>query len=152
MNHVPPISRIVDEGLLIALSAVRMAVKNDVIVAGLAEHADYDIARFADTARRELIHLARENEESAERVRRQRKELTSMTWRLDLSQDELQDISQLRLRRRVHRRLAKALIAVADDDDQVANLVREAQTAASDEVRRAMRMRLITLAIDPTDP
>lgn len=149
---MPPLSRIVDEGLLIALSAVRMAVKNDIIMAGLAEHADYDLARFADTSRRELLRLALENQESAQRVRRQRKDLTSMTWRVDLSQDQLQDISQLKLRRRVHRRMATALIEVADDDDRVAEIVRDAQVAASDEVRRAMRSRLIKLAIDPADP
>ena len=152
MRAVPPLARIVDEGLLIALSAVRMAVKNDIIISGLGERADYDLARFNDTARRELIRLAHENLESAERVRRQRKDLTSLTWRVDLSQDQLQDISQLKLRRRVHRRLATALIEAADDTDRVADLVRQAQVAASDEVRRAMRSRLIRLAIDPTDP
>jgi len=152
MRAVPPLARIVDEGLLIALSAVRMAVKNDIIISGLGERADYDLARFNDTARRELIRLAHENQESAERVRRQRKDLTSLTWRVDLSQDQLQDISQLKLRRRVHRRLATALIEAADDTDRVADLVRQAQVAASDEVRRAMRSRLIRLAIDPTDP
>lgn len=38
-----------------------MAVKNDIIMSGLGEHAGYDLARFSDTARRELIRLAHEN-------------------------------------------------------------------------------------------
>jgi hypothetical protein len=152
VGGVPPLARIVDEGLLIALSAVRMAVKNDIIVSGLAEHADYDPARFAATARRQLRHLAEENQESAERVRRQRKSLTAKTWRVEFSQDQLQDIAQLKLRRRIHRRLATALSTAADDDDRVHEIVRDAQVAASDEVRRALRIRLIKLAIDPRDP
>jgi len=147
-----PISRIVDEGVLIALSSVRMAVKNDIIVAGLAEHADYDQARFAEAARRVLQSLAEENQESSERVRLQRKELTSLTWRYDLSQDQLMDLRQLKLRRRVHKRLALALLVVADDEEQVGRLVAEAQHAASTEVQDAMHTRLMRLSIDPSDP
>ncbi|POH64304.1 hypothetical protein C3B61_12625 [Cryobacterium zongtaii] len=147
-----PISRIVDEGLLIALSSVRMAVKNDIIVAGLAEHADYDLARFADSARREMLALSRENQESGERVRAQRKELTSSTWRYDLTQDQLMDLHKLKLRRKVHKLLALALVAVADDEDQVARLVRDAQHAASDELQDAMHTRLMRLSIDALDP
>jgi len=147
-----PIARIVDEGLLIALSSVRMAVKNDIIVAGLAEHADYDLGRFADTARRELHALSAENLESGKRVRAQRTALTSSAWRHDLSQDQLMDIRQLKLRRRVHKRLAAALLEAADDDERVAVLVSEAQRAASDEIRDAMHTRLLRLSIDPADP
>lgn len=147
-----PISRIVDEGLLIALSSVRMAVKNDIIVAGLAEHADFDLVRFAETTRRELLALAHENRESAVRVAEQRKELTSSTWRLDLSQDQLMDIRQLKLRKRVHKRLAAALVAVAEDEDHVGRLVRDSQNAASDEIQDAMHARLMRLSIDPLDP
>ena len=147
-----PISRIVDEGVLIALSSVRMAVKNDIIVAGLGEHADYDLARFADSARREMLALARENQESGERVRAERKELTSSTWRYDLTQDQLMDLRQLKLRRRVHKRLALALRNLADDEEQVGRLVADAQHAASEEVQDAMHTRLMRLSIDPLDP
>lgn len=147
-----PISRIVDEGLLIALSSVRMAVKNDIIVAGLAEHADYDLARFAESTRRELLALAQENQESGERVRVQRKELTSSTWRYDLSQDQLMDLRKLKLRRKVHKLLAIALAEVAHDEEQVARLVEDAQHAASDELQDAMHTRLMRLSIDALDP
>jgi hypothetical protein len=147
-----PISRIVDEGLLIALSSVRMAVKNDIIVSGLAEHADFDTTRFAETARRELLALAEENRESALRVARQRKELGSSTWRLDLSEDQLMDLRKFKLRKRVHRRLAAALSDVAEDEEHVARLVQDSQNAASDEIQDAMHIRLMRLSIDPKDP
>ena len=138
--------------MIIALSAVRMAVKNDVIVGGLGERADYDAGRFMSTARRELLQLARENEESAVRVRRRRNDIIALTWRADLSSDQLADIHKLKLRRKGHRRLAAALAAAAEDDEQLAAIVRQAQTAASDEVRRALCIRLLRQAIDPTDP
>ncbi|MBX0301502.1 hypothetical protein K2F54_16125 [Cryobacterium sp. 1639] len=147
-----PLARIVDEGLLIALSSVRMAVKNDIIVSGLAEHADFDPARFAATTRRELLALAEENRESAIRVARQRKDLKASTWRLDLSDDQQMDIRQFKKRTRVHKKLAGALTGVADDDDQIVRLVQEAKNAASAEVQDAMRTRLLRLSIDPSEP
>jgi hypothetical protein len=147
-----PIARIVDEGLLIALSSVRMAVKNDIIVSGLAEHADYDTSRFTGTTRRELLALAEENRESAIRVGRQRKEISASTWWLDLSEDQAMDLRQLKLRKRVHRRLATALTEVAEDEDHLARLVRDSQKAASDEIQDAMHTRLMRLSIDPLDP
>jgi hypothetical protein len=144
-----PLSRIVDEGLLIALSSVRMAVKNDIIVSGLAEHADFDPARFAATTRRELLALANENRESAIRVARQRKDLKSSTWRLDLSEDQQMDIRQFKKRTRVHKKLAVVLTGVADDEEQIVRLVQEAKNSASAEVQDAMRTRLLRLSIDP---
>jgi hypothetical protein len=147
-----PLSRIVEEGLLIALSSVRMAVKNDIIVSGLAEHADYDTARFAETTRRELLALAEENRESALRVAQQRKDIRSSTWRLDISEDQAMDLRMLKLRKRVHRRMAVVLTEVAEDEDRVVQLVRDSQTAASTEIQDAMQTRLKRLSIDPQDP
>ncbi|TFC91162.1 MULTISPECIES: hypothetical protein [Cryobacterium] len=143
---------IVDEGLRIALSAVRMAVKNDIIVGALGEHSDYDPEHYAAMARHELHLLTRQNEEYALRVKRMRKELVKSRWTSDLTDDQQHDIIQLRLRRRVHEKLADALKVVAADDDKVARLVQRAQRAASDEVSDAVSSRLITLNIDRRDP
>ena len=146
------LARIVDEGLLIALSAVRMAVKNDIIVGALGEHTDYDTSRYTDTARGELMRLATENQESAERVRHLRKVLRRSNRLMYLSDDQIEDLKQFRRRRRVHARLAVALLAVADDEERVALIVTDARKAASEEIGDAVRTRLITLSIDPNDP
>jgi len=69
-----------------------------------------------------------------------------------LTRDERADIDQFALRRRVHRRLAAALDAVAEDGTQVARIVEEAQRAASDEIRDAVSARLIRHAIEWNDP
>ncbi|TFC81583.1 hypothetical protein E3T23_06270 [Cryobacterium cheniae] len=143
---------IVDEGLKIALSALRMAVKNDIIVGALGDHADYDPERYAAAARHELHLLTRQNEQYARRVKDLRRELTRSRWTTDLTEDQHHDIIQLKLRRRVHEKLAEALEAVAADDDKVARLVRRAQRAASDEISDAVSSRLIKLNIDSHDP
>jgi len=147
-----PIDRIVDEGLLIALSAVRMAVKNDIIIGALREHVDFDPARYAERARIELHLLARQNEEYSRRVTRMKKELGKGRWGFDLTDDERGDISQFTLRNRVHKRLTLALDAEATDEERVAHLVERAQRSASEEIRDAVSARLISLAIDPSEP
>ena len=150
--ELPDLERTVDEGLLIALSAVRMAVKNDIIVGALREHFDYDPGRYADNARGELHRLARQNEEYARRVSRMGRDLAAMKWRLSFTDDQRHDLKQFALRFRVHERLTLALDAVADDDDQVARIVATAQRSASEEVSSAVSSKLIELAVDQREP
>ncbi|TFC52197.1 hypothetical protein E3T26_06135 [Cryobacterium sp. TMT1-21] len=149
---LPPIKRIVEEGLLIALSAVGMAVKNDIIVGALRDNLDYDPAVYAAAARKELTLVAHQNEEYGLRVGHLRKTLTKARWSADITADQRHDISQLALRRRVHKKLALALMHVAEDDEQVARIVERAQHVASDEISAALSARLIRLAIDSRDP
>jgi hypothetical protein len=152
VSAVPQVKRIVDEGLLIALSAVRMAVKNGIIVGALGDHFDYDPARYAVLARDELDRLIRQNDEDARRVGRLRRALTTARWSSSLTEDQRGDVSQLALRRRVHKKLAAALGAVAGDGEHVARLVEGARRAASDEINDAVTARLIRLSIDARDP
>jgi hypothetical protein len=149
---VSKVAAMVDEGLFIALSAVRMAVKNEMIIGVLREHTDYDSGAYADVARNELAVLIRQNDSYARRVRRLRKTLKRSRWTTDLTEDQRADISQLRLRRRVHEKLSLALRAVSEDDRHVARLVERAQRAASDEIRAAVSAKLVRLAIDGRDP
>ncbi|TFB67661.1 hypothetical protein [Cryobacterium sp. Hz9] len=150
--ELPDLERTVDEGLLIAVSAVRMAVKNDIIVGALREHFDYDPGRYADNARGELHRLARQNEEYARRVSQMGRDLAAMKWRLSFTDDQRHDLKQFALRFRVHERLTLALDAVADDDDQVARIVATAQRSASEEVSSAVSSKLIELAVDQREP
>lgn len=150
--ELPDLERTVDEGLLIAVSAVRMAVKNDIIVGALREHYDYDSARYADDARLELHRLARQNEEYARRVSRMSRELAAMKRRRSLTDDQRHDLKQFALRLRVHERLTLALDDVADDAGQVARIVASAQRLASEEVSSAVSSKLIELAVDQREP
>ena len=146
------IERIVDEGLLIALSAVRMAVKNHIIVGALREHRDFADADYAAAVRSELNRLARQNEEDAERVDRQRKDLGRQRSAFEISDDDRLDVRQLALRRRVHRKLADALRAVAGDDEQVAGVLERARTDASEEIGSALAARLVEQVVDRREP
>jgi hypothetical protein len=150
--QTPSTKRIVAEGLLIALSAVRMAVKNRIIIGALREHRDYDQAEYAAIAQHELHLLALQNTDTARRVGRLRRALANVRWTESLSEDQRLDLRQLTRRRRVHRRLAVALHEVAADDAQVARLVEQAQADASQEIGRALSARLIAQDVDRREP
>ena len=145
------IERIVEEGLLIALSAVRMAVKNHIIVGALREHRDFADADYAAAVRTELNRLVRQNEEDAERTGRLRKILARQRSAFEVTDDRRLDVRQLGLRRRVHLKLAAALRTVADDDAQVAALLDRARQDASEEIRSALAARLADQVIDRRD-
>ncbi|TFC84437.1 hypothetical protein E3T28_03595 [Cryobacterium sinapicolor] len=144
--------RIVDEGLLIALSAVRMAVKNHIIVGALREHRDFAGADYTAATRSELTRQATHNEEDAERVGRQRKAVGRQRSAFDITDDDRLEVRQLALRRRVHLKLAGALRAVARDDEQVADLLERARTDASEEIGAALANRLVEQVVDSREP
>ena len=144
--------RIIDEGLLIALSAVRMAVKNHIIVGALREHDNFDEASYATVARDELLLLAVQNEEDSARVAKERRELASRRWSQGFTEDERLDLGRLARRRRAHQGLALILHAVADDDEKLAAIVENAQHDASYEIRKALAARLIRQTVDGHAP
>ena len=144
--------RIVDEGRLIALSAVRMAVKNRIIVGALREHRGFVEADYTTDVRTELDRLVRQNEEDAKRVGRQGKELDRTRSAFQITDDDRLEVRKLALRRRVHLKLAGALRAVTDDEEQVAELLAQAQKDASDEIGAALADRLVEQVIDRQDP
>ena len=144
--------RIVDEGLLIALSAVRMAVKNHIIVGALREHDNFDESSYETVARDELLLLAVQNEEDAVRVAQERRALASRRWSQGFTEDERLDLGRLARRRRAHKGLALILHAVAEDDEKLAAIVENAQHDASYEIRKALAARLIRQTIDGNAP
>lgn len=144
--------RIVDEGLLIALSAVRMAVKNHIIVGALRDHDDFDESSYQTVARDELIMLAVQNEEDAARVAQERRELASRRWSQGFTEDERLDLVRLARRRRAHKGLALVLHGVAEDEVKLAAIVEDAQRDASYEIRKALAARLIRQTIDGNAP
>lgn len=146
------LERTVDEGVLIALSAVRMVVKNRIIVGALREHSDYRVPDHVAIARRELERLARQSEADARRVTRAKKALRKQRIKDPSNENVRGDIKQLKLRRRVYEAMAKALRAVAGDDARITDLVETARTDASDEIRNALTTKLITLATMDEEP
>jgi hypothetical protein len=63
-----PSSRATDEGLLIALTAIRMAVKNRIIVGALRDQKQYLPESYVEVARDEIASLALQNDILAARL------------------------------------------------------------------------------------
>jgi len=125
-----PVERVVDEGLLIATSAVRMAIKNRIIVAVLRDGAAFDTTEVATEARAEFTVLADRNAESAKQV-----------WPEGKWDDEPRDDSAIARHREIFLGLEAALRAAAADDGQIDSLVTSARDDALAEVVGTMAPR-----------
>jgi hypothetical protein len=142
---IAPVESVVHDGVLISLWSVRMAIKNRLIVAALRDGEPFDQDALAAAAREEIIAVAEENEDSAQRLEDRREELDSLEDGLDLSQISGSGVTarrpvaeneEHRRRPHVHRLLAAALRSTADDEEAVANLVAGASQDAMEEVGR----------------
>jgi len=137
---LPSVDRVVDEGVLIATSAVRMTVKNQLIITAVRDHLDYDPETISRSARDRLVELARENEESADRLEEARADEDAAPDAAPGVDDDdpIDALSRQNHRRRpaIYRLLAAALRRQAEDPAAVAALVAKARLEAADEVGR----------------
>ena len=140
VSPLAPIERVVEEGVMISASAVRMAVKNQLIVAALREHRAYDATAVAGGAQEQLRLLAGENDETADRLEQTHRGPASLEGDPD-ENDRIRD-EEHRRRPDVHRRLAAALREFAADPVAVAGLVDQARLDASAEIGREVVVRL----------
>jgi hypothetical protein len=150
----PSTERIVDEGMLIALSAVRMAVKNRIIVSALRDRTDYADADYTAMARRELHEVARQNDEDSTRVERLGSHLsrTTRSGKGREVENKRRDVIRLGRRRTLHDHVAERLREFAADDASVAGLVEKARADALQEINDALAARLLAQKIDPRQP
>jgi hypothetical protein len=144
---LPSVERIVEEGVLISASAVRMTVKNHIIVAALRDHVDYDREGLLDVARSDFLRLAAEGEATAERLDAKRPETREPG---ESAADAHRRREHLR-RPKVERMLATALRNEAADEETIERLVDRARTDASEEIRQEVIDRLLSTEITP-DP
>lgn len=130
-----PVERVVDEGLLVAISGIRMAVKNRMIVAALRDGLRYIDADHAAFAAARIDELAAHEEAAAATLRR----------RLDT--DDLPDDDGVDQRVVYGRReeirlgLADALRAVAADEGALAVILDDARYAALDDIAANLEPR-----------
>jgi hypothetical protein len=137
LTPLAPIDRVVDEGVMISASAVRMSLKNRLIVAALRDHESYDPEGIADAAREQLAAVAAE--------------LRAVIARFgDDENGRLRD-EEYRRRPTVHRMLGAALSEMADDAEAVGRLVEAARTDAAQEIGREVvgGLRARDFAADP---
>lgn len=163
--RMSPIDRVVDEGVLISAQSVRMAVKNRLIIGALRDGANFDIDALRDTAREHLLLIADENDENATRLKfvqsmkpKNVDERVSINDGLTFTKTgsvlgEANAIREKEHRRapKIHRLLADALRAKADDDEFLTHQVEVAREAAWDEVGRELSKRIRTQTFVPED-
>ena len=135
---VVPVQRVVDEGLLVAISGVRLAVKNRMIVVALRDGLDYDHADYAAFAAARIAEVAEHEEQSAARLR----------TRIDDSRLPDDDPERVEYERRAQIRLelARALRAVAADGAALDAILEDSRHAALDDIATTLGPR----AFDPS--
>jgi len=138
------IERSVDEGVIIAQAAVTMDVKNYIIVEAIREGHPFNIDDVTAQVRRELISLAHENNDNANRLQNLSVEVQTPGGAPDNSEGyQTDDHPTLTKRGIIHVLLAAELERLSEDDAFVADLAERARTRAWAEVGDAVSSRLL---------
>jgi hypothetical protein len=140
----PPVEEIAEEGVLIAASAVRMAVKNRQIVRALRDRADYSQKNAVAAAREVFRALAREKREDVERLDDILDRVRDRPGRA-LHQTDYRkgDADKLERREQVSDILADRLDELAEDDEYLLGVVDAARYAAWDEIGASIEAKLL---------
>lgn len=127
----------VGEGLLLAEHAVRLAVKNRILVDVLGHGAAFDAEHAAQQIRAELGGLAEEHREAARRAHADAR-LAVLRPGRGAHQHDYRAIDRQNLRRRadVAEEVARRLAAAEGDDDAVTALVDAARADAWQDLAR----------------
>lgn len=137
-----PVEEIVEQGLLVADVAVRMTVKNDIIMNALKKHMDYDEAKVIDMVRESTEDLASERERDAKHISRVRGEIRD-TGRSAWSESEYgnEDNRTLRHRQEVYENVAAELRRRAADPEYLTATATRARAAAWEEIGDSLKER-----------
>ncbi len=145
-------SDVVADAVLLATGAVRIAVKNLLIVRALRERADFDEHWWRGAVAREFELLAAENEADATRLEGVRAGTKKKHGRaLHPADFRARDAPVLKRRIRILRKIATRLREIATDDDAVQALVGEARQNALYEITTARHDPSPRATIDPEE-
>jgi hypothetical protein len=129
------LEELVEDGLLIATSAARMSVKNEVILRAVRDRADYRPEGAREVAREELRRLAVESRTDAKRIDDERAAAEDRPGKAAHQSDfRAGDIQHLARRSASLNALADQLIRLSADDEHLDELVDAARRQAWDEV------------------
>jgi hypothetical protein len=145
--------REVAEGLLLAEYAVRLAVKNQILVDVLGRGEDFDPARAGEQVRAELGALGHEHAHAARRMRRDAR-LAALRLGRGRHQHDYRAVDRRNLRRRavVAQEVAGRLRAAQADDDAVVALVDAARSAAWEDLASEVHGALGRVEPPPPPP
>lgn len=120
-----------EEGLLIADYAVRMAVRNRMMTELLTTDRAFGAGHFAEVAREAVLRLADESEASEARIVREQAWAEVQDGRAEHTHDyRTADSLNLRRREALAQATARALRARAADEDYLARIVEESRLEA----------------------
>lgn len=134
---LPAIESLVDEGLLILSTGIRMSVKNQAILWTLRDGEDFDHERYLQTVRELVLEAAAEATADADRLAQE----DDQHPRADDESYEIAkaiDPDRRERRQRVLRGMSDRLTALADDEAFLAGLALEARDAAWSEIGSAV--------------
>jgi hypothetical protein len=141
---------IVGDAVLLATAAVRIAVKNLLIVRSLRDRADFDEQWWRSAVEREFELLATESEADAARLETVRAAAKGRQGKARHPADfRARDRPLLKRRIRILRKIASRLREIATDEDAVLTAVADARRAALDEITTARHDPSARATTDP---
>lgn len=138
------------EGFAIATSAVRLAVKNHILVGTIAQGGRFDVDRYIEDAKEALRALADESDAAAahlDELRRRARGRHSDPHGTHDYRDR--DLRNLKRRRRQSAGVAAKLRELIDDEEGLRGIVEQAREAAWADVRGNLDRRLQVEAMRP---
>jgi hypothetical protein len=130
----PSVEAQIEDGVLVALAAVRLAVTNRLIVRSLRDGKDYDEQRVRLRVTKEMLNLAVEKEKDAKRIRKVLETVADKPGAADSPSDfRARDAKTLKRRAKVSSGLAARLAELATDPVLVGELADRAHSAFLDE-------------------
>lgn len=136
-------SEAIAEGVAIATAAVRLTVKNQILVGTIAQGGTFEIEHYMDEARTALRAMADESEQAAEHLTALRKRARGRHSDPHGTHDYRdRDVRNLRRRAKQSTGVANHLREMTDDPDALKALVEEARAAAWADVRSNLDRRL----------
>jgi len=142
----------VEEGVSIALAAVRLQVKNRILVDTIVDGDDFAREVFGGDAREALLALAREQDEAAATMSKARAKAWGKHSDPHGTHDYRdRDVRNLRRRAKQYAGVAKKLRVIAEDDEQITKIVEDARDAAWHDVENNIDNRLRIEAMRPDD-
>lgn len=140
VRHLAPVEEIVEQGLLVADVAVRMNVKNEIILNALGRKADYDEQQIVEMVSAAVTELAEERERDARHISRMRGEI-KRTGYSSWSENDYgnDDSATLRHRQEVYEQVAVQLRERAEDQGYLRETAERARTAAWHEIGDSLK-------------
>jgi hypothetical protein len=130
----PAVEAQIEDGVLVAMSAARLAITNQLIVRSLRDGKDYDEQKLRLAVTAEILELAREKEDDAQRIRTLRQAVGDRPGQASNPTDfRTRDALMLERRATVSAGLAARLTELSTDPKVVGELAARAHSAFLDE-------------------